>query len=180
MDFDRGNDGMRVESSYVRIAGTIVDIVATRMGNRGMNGCMNYVTVEDMNGNTVNFLVTPFTYVVDFDTLSVGMSCTFWYDAQAPVPLIFPPQYNAVVAAQDKNGRMIDVSYYDENMVNVEQTLQLRMDHSVQIRTTNNQYFQGDPMNHSLVVIYENSTRSIPAQTTPRKIVVLCDNVYLH
>lgn len=53
-----------------------------------------------MDGNTVNFLLTPATYVVEFETLSVGMRCTFWYDRNAPMPLIYPPQYNAVAAAQ--------------------------------------------------------------------------------
>ena len=47
------------------------------------------------------------------------------------------------------------------------------MDGSVEVRTTNNQYFQGNPAGHNLVVVYENSTRSIPAQTTPKRVVVL-------
>lgn len=157
------------------VTGTIVDMVPTRIGNRRANGCMIFVTLEDTDGNTVNFVMTPSTYVVDFETLSVGMMCTFWYVADAPMPLIYPPQYNAVVAAQEINGRMIDVSYYNMSMVNEEQTLQLNMDGSVDVRTTNNQYFQGSPANHNLVVIYDNSTRSIPAQTTPRLVVVLCE-----
>ena len=157
------------------VTGTIVDMVPTRIGNRRANGCMIFVTLEDTDGNTVNFVMTPSTYVVDFETLSVGMMCTFWYAADAPMPLIYPPQYNAVVAAQEINGRMIDVSYYNMSMVNEEQTLQLNMDGSVDVRTTNNQYFQGSPANHNLVVIYDNSTRSIPAQTTPRLVVVLCE-----
>ena len=162
-------------NSFGSVQGTIVDIVPTRMGNRRGDGCMMYMTIEDMDGNTVNFLVSPSTYVVDFDTLSVGMNCTFWYDANAPMPLIYPPQYNAVVVAQTKNGRMVNVSYYNGSLVNEDQTLQLNMDGSVNVRTTNNQYFQGDPVNHNLVVIYGNSTRSIPAQTTPMEVVVLCD-----
>ena len=129
-------------SRYGSIQGTIVDIVPTRMGNRRADGCMMFVTIEDMDGNTVNFMVTPSTYVVDFDTLSVGMNCTFWYMADAPMPLIYPPQYNAVVAAQTKNGRMVNVAHYNGALVSDDQTLQLNMDGSVDVRTTNNQYFQ--------------------------------------
>lgn len=157
------------------VTGTIVDMVPAATGGRRANGCMIFVNVEDMDGNTVNMVLTPATYVVEFETLSVGMMCTFWYLADAPVPLIYPPQYNAVVAAQMKNGRMVDVGYYNTSMVNDTQTLQLNMDGSVAVRTTNNQYYQGSPANHSLVVTYSNSTRSIPAQTTPSKVVVLCD-----
>lgn len=174
MDFFNGRTPMR-RSKYGSVTGTIVDLVPMRIGNRRADGCMLFVTLEDTDGNTVNFIMTPATYVVDFETLSVGMLCTFWYEADAPMPLIYPPQYNAVVAAQVKNERMVNVGYYNTALVNGDQTLQLNMDGSVDVRTTNNQYFQGSPANHSLVVTYTSSTRSIPAQTTPEEVVVLCD-----
>lgn len=164
-------------SRYISVTGTIVEMVPTRLGNRRADGCMIFVTIEDMDGNTVNFVMTPSAYVVDFETLSVGMLCTFWYASDAPAPLIYPPQYNVVVAAQEMNGRMVDVDYYDRNLVNEAQNLQLTVDGAVDVRTTNNQYFQGSPANHNLVVIYDNTTRSIPAQTTPKQIVVLCDKM---
>lgn len=157
------------------VTGTIVDMVPARMGNRRAEGCMLFVTLEDMNGNTVNFIMTPATYVVDYETLSAGMVCTFWYDTEAPMPLIYPPQYNAVVAGREKTERMVNVGYYNMSLVNDDQTLQLNMDGSVAVRTTNNQYFQGSTAGHNLVVVYENSTRSIPAQTTPKLVVVLCE-----
>lgn len=163
-------------SSFGSVTGTIVDLVPARVGNRRADGCMLFATVEDMDGNTVNFIMTPSTFVVDWETLSVGMKATFWYRADAPAPLIYPPQYTAVVAAQEKSGRMVDVGYYNTSMVNEGQTLQLNIDGTVDIRTTNNQYFQGSPANHNLVVIYETSTRSIPAQTTPKEVVVLCSD----
>ena len=156
------------------VSGTIVDIVPTMQGNRRANGCVLFVSVENDNGEIVNVIISPATYVVDFETLSVGMSCTFWYLADAPMLLIYPPQYSAAVAVRNRNNRMIDVSRYGRDLVNQERTLQLKLDGSVDIMTTNNQYFQGSPENHDLVVIYETSTRSIPAQTTPNEIVVLC------
>ncbi len=175
MDFCFDENMPLKRKRFGSVSGTIVELVPTRVGNRRADGCMLFVTVEDMDGNTVNFLVTPSTYVVDFETLAVGMQCTFWYSMEAPMPLIYPPQYNAVVAAGQKNGRMVNVGYYDTSLVNEDQTLQLNLDGSVEVRTTNNQHFQGSPANHNLVVTYDNSTRSIPAQTTPLKIVVLCD-----
>lgn len=175
MDFNFNGRMPFRRNRFGSVTGTIVDMVPTRIGNRRADGCMIFTTVEDTDGNTVNFILTPSTYVVDFDTLSVGMMCTFWYAADAPVPLIYPPQYNAVAAAQEKNGRMVNVGYYNGSLVNEDNTLQLNLDGTVDVRTTNNQYFQGSPANHSLVVVYDSSTRSIPAQTTPKRIVVLCD-----
>ena len=160
---------------YGSVSGTIVDMIPGRPGGRRPDGCLLFVMVEDVNGNIVNFLVTPATYVVDFVTLSVGMNCTFWYLADAPMPLIYPPQYNAAVAAEEQKSRMVSVGYFDSSLVNEDRTLQLNMDQSVEVRTINNQYFQGSPANHNLVVSYSTSTRSIPAQTTPMKVVVLCD-----
>lgn len=173
MMYDRRNPYRR--TGFGSITGTIVDMTPTRVGNRRADGCMIFATVEDMDGNTVNFMIVPTTYVVDWETLSVGMRCTFWYKTDAPMPLIYPPQYTAVVVAQEKNGRMVDVAYYNTSLVNENQTLQLNIDGTVDIRTVNNQYYQGSPANHNLVVLYESSTRSIPAQTTPKMIVVLCE-----
>lgn len=174
MDFKFGRPDFR-RNRFEPVTGTIVDMVPTRIGNRRANGCMIFVTVEDAEGNPVNFVVTPSTFVVGFETLSVGMNCTFWYATDAPAPMIYPPQYNAVAAAQTKNGQFVDVGFYNMSLVNDSQTLQLNMDGSVDVRTTNNQYFQGSPANHNLVVVYRTSTRSIPAQTTPMKVYVMCD-----
>ena len=175
MDINRNRRNQFQRSSFGSVKGTIVDIVPTRIGNRRADGCVLFMTIEDMDGNTVNFIVNPATFVVDFVTLTVGRTCTFWYRTDAPVPLIYPPQYTAVVVAEERRGRMIDVSFYNNALLNEEQTLQLNIDGSVELRTTNNQFFQGNPANRNLVVIYENSTRSIPAQTTPRRVIVLCE-----
>lgn len=175
MDFVLGQRRPYKRSRFGSVTGTIVEMTPGRVGGSRTNGCIIFVTLEDVNGNTVLFLVTPSTYIVDFETLSAGMPCTFWYDAEAPMPLIYPPQYNAVAAAPEKNSRMVCVGYFNASLVNEEQTLQLNMDGSVEVRTTNNQYYQGNPANHRLVVTYDNSTRSIPAQTTPQRVVVLCD-----
>lgn len=175
MDFGFDNGTVTsLNPRYGSVRGTIVDMMPAGRGGRRSDGCMQLVSLETEDGEPVNVILSPAAYVVDFETLSVGMNCTFWYLADAPMILIYPPQYNAVVAARDKNDRMVDVSRYGQRLVNQERTLQLKLDGSVDIRTINNQYFQGSPANHDLVVIYETSTRSIPAQTTPKKIVVLC------
>lgn len=162
-------------NAYIFEEGVIINIEATRFGNLRANGCVLFVTVENQDGDIVNYIISPSTYVLDFVTLKEGMSARFYHLANVPVPLIYPPQYNAVVVIPDMgNRRFVSVGYFDDNFVNDEVTLQLKLDNSVNVFTTNNQVFLGSPMNHNLVVIYESSTRSIPAQTTPIKIIVLC------
>lgn len=158
---------------FLAVKGMIVDVVPAR-GNGQSDSCILYFTVEDDNGNIVNFMVLPSTFVAGWEPLAVGREAIFWHRADAPVPLIYPPRYTAVAAAMVRRDCMYDMSFYDASLVNAEHTLQLHMDKSVRLRTVNNQYFQGSPANHNLFVSYSASTRSIPAQTTPQEVVVIC------
>ncbi len=164
-------------NSFGSIGGKIVDIMPYGIRNTNMETCMTMVTVEDEEQNITNFIVTPSTCVVDFVTLEVGMMCTFWYRLDAPAPLIYPPQYNAAVVAQMQDDRSIEVSRFDEMLINETRTLQLNLGNADNVFTTNNQRFQGSPANRELVVIYDRTTRSIPAQTNPIKVIVLCQNM---
>lgn len=172
--FDFRYPGQR--GRFGSVTGRITEMVPYGMRNSRMEStCMILVTVEGEDGNITNFTVTPATYIVDFLTLEEGMLCTFWYRLDAPAILIYPPQYTAVAVARQEENRSVDVDYYNEMLLNESRSLRLNIDNSVKIRTTNNQIFQGSPANRELVVIYDMSTRSIPAQTTPLEIVVLCE-----
>ena len=148
MQFDRNR---RREKSYRGVQGTIVSMEPTRIGNRRADGCMMFVGLEDQEGNLVNFTVSPTTFVLNY--------------------------VMAAVVTPRMPGQMVDVDYYNRSLINQDMTLQLNLDGSVDITTTNNQRFLGSPANNDLVVVYTSSTRSIPAQTTPARIVVLCPSV---
>lgn len=163
---------------YGSVTGTVVEMTPAANTGRGNKGCLMFVNVEDEDGNLTVFLVAPSTYVLDYVRIAIGMKATFWYDTSAPMPLIFPPQYNAVVVAEEVAGRSVDVGYYNNALVNDSQTLKLNMDASTEVITVNNQNFIGSPAGNNLVVVYDFSTRSIPAQTTPMKVVVLCNRMY--
>ena len=79
-----------------------------------------------------------------------------------------------MVPKQLLRGQFVTVGHFNDSLINEEQTLQIHMDGRVRVLTINNQRFLGNPGGHDLVVFYERSTRSIPAQTTPDKVVVLC------
>ena len=166
----------RAPRKYFSVEGTIVGIEGVRVGGGRADGCMQFVSVEDMDGNLVNFTVTPSTYVADMDTLKEGMKGAFYYRSDLPAILIYPPQHQAAVVIPDQRNRQFaEVGYFNASLVNETQTLQLTIDNRVQILTTNHQKFLGSPARHDLVVFYTSSTRSIPAQTTPSKIIVLCN-----
>lgn len=175
MDFGMHFSEPPQRGKYEAIRGRIREISPFGRGADTMDSCMLMIGVQTQEQGRVNFVLTPETYVVDFETLETGMEGIFWHRLDVPVPLIYPPQHQAVVAARDRNDRSIDVAHYDEALLNDTNTLQLNLDRSVKVRTVNNQVYQGNPGGKDLVVVYNRSTRSIPAQTTPSEIVVLCE-----
>ncbi len=123
---------------------------------------------------SVNFVVSPTTYFVDHVMVTVGDRVTGYYDGNAPIPFIFPPQYRALVMVKDNQNQNVKVDYFNEQLVSSDGQLRLNISPFTQILLTNGQSFTRNPANRNLIVIYGPTTRSIPAQTTPYKIIVWC------
>lgn len=137
-------------------------------------GCYKLFTLTDMDGSTVNFVIEPMTYFVGHEKVRVGDIVTGYYDANAPVPLIYPPQYRAIVMAKVHTDYSVTVSFFNSQLLSSDGMLLLKPSRQTEIVLENGQDFTGNLANRDLVVIYGASTRSIPAQTTPSKIIVLC------
>ena len=137
-------------------------------------GCYKLMSVQKESGDSVNFVVEPTTYFVDHVMVSIGDSVTGFYDANAPTPLIFPPQYRAIVMARDSRYQNVKVDYFNSDLVSSDNTLKLNIAPCTQMLLKNNQAFTSNPANRNLIVVYGPTTKSIPAQTVPYKIIVMC------
>lgn len=137
-------------------------------------GCYKLMSVVNEEMETVNFVVSPNTYFVNYAMIGVGDIVTGFYDANAPVPMIYPPQYRAVVIAKYIPYVNVAVDYFDSQLVSSDNSLKLNIAPCTQILLQNNQPFTNDPGNRNLIVVYGPTTRSIPAQTVPYKIIVMC------
>lgn len=157
--------------------GTITRIYDIGSGIEKPEGCYKIMTVQSGNDNIANFVITPTTYFVDQVMMSVGDTVIGYYDLNAPVPLIYPPQIQAIVMAKLVPEYNIKVDYFDEQLVSSDGTLKLNISPFTQIILENGQPFTRNPANHDLVAIYGPTTRSIPAQTTPYKIIVTCPKI---
>jgi hypothetical protein len=140
----------------------------------GREGCYKIFTVENNQGATVNFVVSPSTYFVDNEMIVVGDGITGYYDGDAPAILIYPPQYPALVIVKDNPNQSIKVSYFNQDLLSSDGQLKLNLSPNTLVVLTNGQQFTRYPGNRDLIVSYQFTTRSIPPQTTPSKIVVLC------
>lgn len=139
-------------------------------------GCYKLITVTNGYGAIVNFIVSPNTYVVEHAMISIGDMVTGYYDGNAIVPLIYPPQYQALVMVKDNPDQTVNVKvdYFNSQLESSDGLLKLNISPQTQIILTNGQAFTNNPANRNLIVIYGPSTKSIPAQTTPYQIIVLC------
>ena len=157
--------------------GTVTMIEDYRIMPGESIGCYKLMTVQRSDGAVVNFVITPNTYSVGHATINIGNTVIGFFDANAPVPAIYPPQYQAIVIATLVPGQNIKVDYFDNQLVSSDGSLKLNIGPSTEIILENDQSFTGNPANRDLIVVYGPSTRSIPAQTTPYEIVVMCPNI---
>ncbi len=159
---------------FQSFSGVIASIDNFATGSGGSDGCYQLMSVADREGGVVNFVVAPSTYFVDQVTVAVGDAVTGFYDANAPTPLIYPPQLRALVMAEETPGRNVKVDFFNSQLLSSDGSLRLNIAPWTRILLENNQRFYGSPANRYLIVVYGPTTRSIPAQTTPEQVIVMC------
>lgn len=138
-------------------------------------GCFKLMTLEDSLGGIVNFVVSPHTYFVDHVLVYPNDVVTGFYDANVPVPLIYPPQYRAIVMTRDTEFQNVKVDHFNRDLVSSDNMLKLNITPGTQIILENDQAFNKIPKDRDLIVVYGASTKSIPAQTVPYTVIVMCD-----
>lgn len=154
--------------------GTVRSINDLTESSCGEAGCCKFVSVADRAGNTVNFVVSPSTYFVDQEMISVGDPVTGYYDGNAPAILIYPPQYPALIMVKENPRQNVKVDFFNKKLISSDGQLELNISPRTRKLLTNGQAFTDNPANRNLIVIYGRTTRSIPAQTTPYRIIIWC------
>lgn len=136
--------------------------------------CQQFVSILTSNG-IVNFVVSKETYIENNFKLTAGIKITAFYDAIRPVPLIYPPQYQAVAVVQMASQPNITLAYFNADLISADNSLKLNLTPDTEILTSNGQEYYCSIGDRLLLVYYYFTTRSIPAQTTPYKIIVICE-----
>lgn len=152
------------------VTGTVTDI-----SDYNSDCCSLFITLS-VEGQIVNFIMNQDTFVVDTMRLMPGMRIAAFYDAMQPVPLIYPPQYRAELITVLRPELDVSLGYFDDSLTASDASLKLNLYPSTMISTLNGQAFLCSPANHYLLAYYSATTRSIPPQTAPVRIIVLCQN----
>lgn len=137
-------------------------------------GCVKMFTVSKSPDQIVNFTVTRNTYFFNNLNVHVGTPIIGFYDSKAPAILIYPPQFEAVVMARNCNWITVKVDYFNEELLSNDEMLKINISEQTEVLLLNGQTYTGDLGGKNLIVGYTFSTKSIPAQTTPETVIVMC------
>lgn len=85
-----------MNTSLLAVQGVITEITPMR------SQLCNCVLTLDTGNGIVNVIVSPSTCIVGDVPLNTGMAIAAFYDANAPMLLIYPPQYNALIIEKIK------------------------------------------------------------------------------
>lgn len=136
-------------------------------------------TIELTDGNEgINYLNTSDAVIYDVDgteltaaDLKEGDSVTFYVRGNQPMILIYPPVYTpAVIIRNDADyAGSVDVSNYTrledgDGYINTEKSLVIHMPED---------FVENKKMDNDYIVFYSVTTKSLPPQTTPDKLVLL-------
>ena len=91
-------------SSYQQVTGVIQEI------RRGNSCCDLLISIRTDN-ETVNFMVSGDTKIVDNTRLRRGMRVAAFYDANLPAPAIYPPQFRAELIAPLRRDQNVTLKY---------------------------------------------------------------------
>lgn len=153
--------------TFQKIEGIIQSI------SRGDSCCTFMLSVISDSG-VINVIVDGETIVIDNVRLRAGMRIAAFYDVNVPVPAVYPPQYRAEIVTSLRRGQQVVLDYFDDNLTSSDDSLRINIGPMTDVRTANGQPYVCRPENSELLVYYTAASFSIPAQTTPQKVVVMC------
>lgn len=163
-------------------------VTVTEAGEGRIATTLNKEDAENPE-NTINYTIQEDTLVFnskgekkEVKDIEKGADITVFTGSYTPAPLIMPPQYqaNVIIINDAEQVSFVDVDTYlagTEYLVNAANTLAINIDKETKIVDKDEKSFTGETLeNNDLIVFYGASTRSIPAQTVPSKVVVLGEN----
>ena len=166
---ETNKDEGQVQEKFLKLTGTLSSL------EKNENGLLHGVI--EQQDNVFNIVVGQETVVVDNTgkrvELKEGMDFTAYVDGNKPMILIYPPQYSPdLVIVQTEEIGFAEVAQFDENFAN--ESLKLNISDETVIENLSGTAVEAkNIVGVNVAVFYKFTTFSIPAQTTPSKIIVL-------
>lgn len=134
--------------------------------------------IVDHEDNLFHFYVDEKTLVFDNTgkkvDINVGDTISLSVYANQPMILIYPPRYTPpVVIVETEEAGFVKVDQFDKDHLSFDGELKLNVSEETIIENVKGEKVAADDLkNHSAIVFYGPTTRSLPPQTAPDKIIV--------
>jgi hypothetical protein len=166
------------QANFPSFSGTVTEIQPYTDADGGEVGDWWYALAEDADGGQMYFLMTADTYRFNGAEVQAGAELVGFYDPNLPVTMVYPPRHKAEVVAVDlPEGQSVKVDRFDAGLVSSDEQLQLNISDDTEVVLQNGAAFDGELAGRRLAVLYDVETKSIPAQTTPLKVVVMFEKI---
>ncbi len=110
------------------------------------------------------------------EDLQIGQQVDVFYDRHKPIPMIYPAVIppEMIVVHDEAKQTQVKVAPFDQDLLSLDGELQLHVEESTILENPQQEQLEkADLQEKELMVFYDRSTRSIPAQTTPNKVIAL-------
>lgn len=112
------------------------------------------------------------------EDLEEDSEITVFFREDTPMAMSIPPQMtpDAILINDSEETGFVKVSHFNKDLIDIDNELKLNISNdTVIVDTAGKKINEKNLEDSDLMVLYTTSTKSIPAQTTPEKIVVLAD-----
>lgn len=163
--------------NYIKVEGVVKEI-------RDQEGTKSLVVAQKNSNLETIFTLNKDAIILDQGTAEFitkpqwveGMTIEAFYKDNLPLltiyPAIIPP--DLILVKNDSTNSSALVSRFDKELVSADKSLKLNINEDTQIIDQfGNKVEQKKVSEHPVVVFYTIATKSLPAQTSPEKIIVL-------
>lgn len=167
------SESNKEESKYtyfIPVEGVITEIRPQQ------EGADNYwISITTDKGSPAHLVVGKDTFFDEGvkEKLSPGQKVTAFYKSGTPMLMIYPPQIPVSLITVPNEHQFVIADVFDKQGINTTKKLQIKPGPSTKIVLEDGSDFKGSLENRKLIVYYGVTTKSIPAQTVPDRIVVL-------
>ncbi len=166
---------------YYSFTGTVNEIEKT-------DDVITKIYLENEEGLPAHFMLNEDTYYGDGVKIEKGSKITGYYESGRPMILIYPPQYTVDIVLPVYKDGFVKADKFDSDLLSKDKQLKLNISEETKIVWENNteinwikqptlEELETVLSNRKMIVYYDFTTKSIPAQTTPNRIIVLSQQV---
>ena len=163
-------EDVKQPAAFIQTTGEISGIESSGDSKRYFN---------DSEENPFHFSITKSTLILDKKgnvvDLKQGDTVTLYILADQPMIMIYPPLYSpaVVIVGEESESNFVKVAQFDKNFVSEDKQLKLNIsDDIVIVNEKGERTSKDEVIKQNTIVFYGSTTKSIPAQTTPYKLIV--------